>query len=533
MKSFEKIHFNKTRNHDSLTNNNNIENFFSSINNDVIIDSTLNDKYKKFYLKQINVQLDSKMLALIAKLHEDKIFEDMKSHFDADKKILLDKTKKKLQHSNSDYIIYNHLNLRNFNSKLKNNYVYDAADNLFMHSFFDKIKTRKRKEIKKKKNYYIDVLYQGSSSSKENILKMKREKPKYDYKLLLKSSSDLEDHYKKKESDLNINKINFDKQFSTEDINKEDTNTKELNETTYKTNNKEPIDYKNKTLYKLIRNTKGKNAFNYFPNINSKSKIDINKYKNIDKINEKRLNNNSNEKYNQTMLINKDKTSVKMELSKNNMIKITYFNNEKPYTPPKKILSKTTSSKFMKDKTDNTIKFRLNESERIQYMNQLQKQKFKKVITDLNQKEKNINQKFNKINKLIIKLKNKSPQQNQEQKIIDPNKEDLNSNYRRLKNLRLYKVWNEATSLFHFPLINNVIYENKRNFDGIDKIKADLKEEYLNKLKKNKKQKKQKIDGKIIMEKLHDKFFIEKLKDIAFDLKEKQRKKEQFEVYEL
>ena len=109
------------------------------------------------------------MLALIAKLHEDKIFEDMKSHFDADKKILLDKTKKKLQHSNSDYIIYNHLNLRNFNSKLKNNYVYDAADNLFMHSFFDKIKTRKRREIKKKKNYYIDVLYQGSSSSKENI----------------------------------------------------------------------------------------------------------------------------------------------------------------------------------------------------------------------------------------------------------------------------------------------------------------------------------------------------------------------------
>ena len=29
-----------------------------------------------------------------------------------------DKTKKKLQHSNSDYILYNHLNLRNFNSKL-------------------------------------------------------------------------------------------------------------------------------------------------------------------------------------------------------------------------------------------------------------------------------------------------------------------------------------------------------------------------------------------------------------------------------
>ena len=533
MKSFDKIHFKNTRDYDSLTNNNNIEDFFSSISNNVIVDSTLNDKYKRFYLKQINVQLDSKMLALLAKLHEDKIFENLKSQFDSDKKILLDETKKKLQHSNSDYIIYNHLNLRNFNNRLNNNYLYDAADNLFMRSFFDKIKTRKRRVFKKKKNYYIDVLYQERSSSKENKIKMKREKPKFDYRLLLKSSSDLEEYYKRKESDLRIKKINFDKRFSTEDINKEET--KELNETTScKTNKKEPIDYyKNKTINKLIRNTKGKNVFNYFPNINSKNKFGINKFEKINKINEKRLNNNSNEKYNRTMLINKDNNSVKMELSKNNMIKISYFNKEKLFTSPKKILSKTTSSKFIKDKTDNTIKFKLNEKERNQYMNQLQKQKFKKVITDFNQKEKNINQKFNKINKLIISLKNKTSQQNQEQKIIDSNKEDINSNYKKLKNLRLYKVWNEATSLFHFPIINNIIYENKRNFDGIDKIKANLKEEYLNKLKKNKKEKKKKIDGDIIMQKLNEKFIIEKLKDMANDLREKQRKKEQFEVVDL
>ena len=38
-----------------------------------------------------------------------------------------------------------------------------------------------------------------------------------------------------------------------------------------------------------------------------------------------------------------------------------------------------------------------------------------------------------KINELIISLKNKTSQQNQEQKIIDSNKEALNSNYKRLK----------------------------------------------------------------------------------------------------
>ena len=402
-----------------------------------------------------------------------------------------------------------------------------------MLSFLDKIKTRKRREIKRKKNYYIDVLYQGSSSSKENISKLKIKKPKFDYKILLKSRSELEEYHKKKESGLHIKKINFDRQFSSEDINKE--TSKELNETTtYKTNNKEPNNYyKTQKKYNVIRNLKGKNTFNYFPNINSKNKIDINKYEKIDKINEKRIFNNSKEKYNQTMIINKDNDSVRMALSKNNMIKITYLNKEKLFTPSKKILSKTTSSKFMKDKTDNSIRFRLDESGRNQYMNLLQKQKFKKFITDLNQKEKNINQKFNKINKLIFNLKSKTSQQNHKQKIIGSNKEDLNSNHRRLKNIRLFKVWNKPTSLFHFPLINNVIYENKRNFDGIDEIKANLKEEYLNKLKENKTEKKKKIDGKKIMQKLNDKYFIEKLKDMAYDIKKKQREKEQFEIYEL
>ena len=540
MKSYEKSYLKKRRNHEPLTSNNNFDEFFSSINNNNLTDLTLNENYKKFYMNQIMVQLDSKMLALIAKLNEDKIFENLKSQFDEDKKILLDKTSKKLKHSNSEYFIYNRLNLRNFTSKLNNNYAYDAADNLFMHSFFDKIKTRKRRVFKKKRNYYIDVLYQGSSSSKENILKMKRQKPKFDYRLLLKSSSDLEAYFKRRESDLIMKKLNSDNQFSVEDVNKEETN--EINKTkNCDTNKNEPIEYfKNKTKYKLIKSTKGKNANFNFPNIKIKKKFDFKQCDNIDLVKEDKLINNSKEKQNNQMIISDDKNEVKMELSKNSIINITYLNKEKEKEKekkisslPKKLMSKTTTSRFLKDKGDNTIKFRLNENERIQYMNQLYKHKCKEVLTNFSQEGKNIEQKSKRINKLIINLKNETPQQNKDQKLINANKDILSPYISQLKNMRLYKVWNAATSLFHFPLINNIIYENNKNLDGIDKIKTNLKEEYLNKLKRNKKGKIKKIDGKIILKTLKDKYIIEKLKDIANNLREKQRKKEQFEVYEL
>ena len=63
----------------------------------------------------------------------------------------------------------------------------------------------------------------------------------------------------------------------------------------------------------------------------------------------------------------------------------------------------------------------------------------------------------------------------------------------------MFKEWNEATSLFHFPLINKVIYKNKKNCDNIDKIKSNLKKEYSHKLKRNRKEYTRKIDGKKIM----------------------------------
>ena len=576
MKTFGQIYLKKTRNHNSSINKDEL--FSSSNNKNGLTDSTLNENYKKFALKQVNMQLDSKMLALIAKLNEDKIYENLKSQFDEEKKIILDKTLKKLRHSNSDYIINKHLNLQNFKSQLDNNFTYDVSENLFMHSFFDKIKTRKKRIIKKKKNYYIDVLYQGSSSPKKNKFKIKKQKPKFDYKLLLKSSSDLEEYFKNKEHNFGIKKINIKNQFFSEDNNKENTN--ELNKlNSYNSNKQKTIEYYSKlTKFNLIRNTKKRSLSNKIGlNQNSLSIIDeenknaknINfpniKDKKNDKINENNNNisysfgkSSKNIKNNNTMILTNDKNSIKMELTKNNIIKISFLNKEKEKEQkkeeekekekqnqtlnlPKKIMSKTINANFLKDKI-NTIKFRLNENERIQYMNRIQKHKFKKVITDFNEKEKKIEKKYSKINKLIINLKNNNKakdkeinnnQKIQNQKLIDSKNENPNSKTSRLKNIRMFKEWNEATSLYHFPLINKIIYKSNLNLDGIDKIKSNLKEEYINKLKKNKPEYIRKIDGKRIMQKLNDKFEIEKLKEMAIDLREKQRKREQFEVIEL
>ena len=258
-----------------------------------------------------------------------------------------------------------------------------------------------------------------------------------------------------------------------------------------------------------------------------------------------------------SMTITKDKDTIKMQLLKNNIIKITQKNKEKKKTLPKetekkedlnqskKIMSKTINAKFLKEKYA-TIKIKITDNERIQYMNRIYKQRFNKVISDFNEREKKIEKKYTKINNLLYNLKNSnkgkdsnsrvnSPQKdknikiNQNKKLIDYQKEDSP----RKTSKFIFREWNAATSLYHFPLINKVIYKNKQNFDDIEKIKTNLKREYSNKLKRNRQEYTRKIDGKRIMKKLNDKFELERLREYSEDLREKQIKKEQFEVIEL
>ena len=208
-------------------------------------------------------------------------------------------------------------------------------------------------------------------------------------------------------------------------------------------------------------------------------------------------------------------------------------------------MSKTINAKFLKEKYA-TIKIKITDNERIQYMNRIYKQRFNKVISDFNEREKKIEKKYTKINNLLYNLKNSnkgkdsnsrvnSPQKdknikiNQNKKLIDYQKEDSP----RKTSKFIFREWNAATSLYHFPLINKVIYKNKQNFDDIEKIKTNLKREYSNKLKRNRQEYTRKIDGKRIMKKLNDKFELERLREYSEDLREKQIKKEQFEVIEL
>ena len=123
----------------------------------------------------------------------------------------------------------------------------------------------------------------------------------------------------------------------------------------------------------------------------------------------------------------------------------------------------------------------------------------------------------------------KDKNRNINQKLIDYQKEESPKKTFKF----MFKEWNAATSLYHFPLINRTIYKNKQNFDEIERIKSNLKREYTNKVKRNRQENTRKIDGKRIIDKLNDKYVLERLREFSEDLKEKQRKKEQFEVIEL
>jgi hypothetical protein len=176
-------------------------------------------------------------------------------------------------------------------------------------------------------------------------------------------------------------------------------------------------------------------------------------------------------------------------------------------------------------------------------MNRLNKQKFNKVISEFDEKEKKIEKKYIKINKLINNLKSKnkksnSPKTDKRRNVLSKDKNRNINETNRIKSPKkaprlIFKEWNEATSLFHFPLINKVIYKSQEKSDDIDRIKSNLRKEYVDKLKRNRIEFRRGVDGKKIMKKLNDKYELERLIDYAEELKEKQRKKEQFQNIKL
>jgi hypothetical protein len=557
MKHFKQININKSRN--LLIKNSKFKGF-PSFNR--LSDSTINNDYKQNIIQQMNMHLDTKMLGLIAKMNDENVYESLKLEYDEDKKKILAKTLKSFYNSDTYYSLQNHMNLKNFHDKLNRNYTYDAADNQLIHSFFNKMKTRKRKVIKKKENHYIDILFHGSNSPKKmKDIIQKKERPKFDFKILLKSNSDIEAYLKRKADRLNLN--DNDKQIQSYNLKDEYSRTMSrlLNKkdkiiSIKKNSEKIPFISKGDDLKLIFEDKKNRTSMINSPNIKIKNRFSINR-----EIKEKKMINESNSKKDiifssyknktnkddKTLTLTRSTESLNMNLLKNNIIKVSKINKNKSLLKEmekdpksfslKKEMNKTSIDNLFKDEIF-PIKIKLNENERIQYMNRLNKKKFDKVISLFNEKEKKIERKYTKINKLITDLKNrgnksvpedrnKSAKKNK--KLIDLKKEQSLKKTPRL----LYKEWNEATSLFHFPLINRVIYKSQKKSDDIDEIKANLRKEYKDKVRRNRQESKRKIDGKRIIKKLNDKYEIARLIEYLNKLKEKQRKNDKFENYEI
>ena len=80
MKHFTQIYFNKSRNQHNLIRNSRLNDFSSVPPFKGVTDSTINENYKQFAMKQMNMQIDTKMLGLIAKMNDGKIFETRYDH---------------------------------------------------------------------------------------------------------------------------------------------------------------------------------------------------------------------------------------------------------------------------------------------------------------------------------------------------------------------------------------------------------------------------------------------------------------------
>ena len=95
----------------------------------------------------------------------------------------------------------------------------------------------------------------------------------------------------------------------------------------------------------------------------------------------------------------------------------------------------------------------------------------------------------------------------------------------------MFKQVNENNSQFHFPIINKLFYKDKKGkVDMIDRIKNNLKNEYSEKIKEINIFTDKEAIGKEILDKLNDQFELEKLLEMANEIREKRRKEANYEI---
>ena len=297
----------------------------------------------------------------------------------------------------------------------------------------------------------------------------------------------------------------------------------------------------------LKRSTKDKNKIK--DNLSTKNLIDIktsqdfkkNKKNNIQDSNNKLINdintdNNKNKISNTNIQLNlkvqniDDNKDIKSKKSNKNNI-INSINDNKDIYQKINLTHKKTVKTRNKDNIRN-IKNNIFISDTAN-----------EILSELNDKEKELTKSTTKISKSLRYFKNTSDnfytmKSNKSsnflykyfKKPFKSNKKILTINTIKKSGIMFQHI-NENNSQFHFPIINRLLYKDKKGkIDMIDRIKFNLKNEYIEKLKERKINRKIEINGKNILNKLNDQYHLEKLLEMADFIKEQRRKEDNYEI---
>ena len=551
-------------------------------------DLLLSKYYKELFLKQVDLKLDEKVYELITKMHDAKAYSEAKEKYEEKKRILIMEILKN-KNDKSQYLKNpNIVNMKNFEDSLLNKFSYYEKDNQIMYSFFNKLKTRKKKVYKYKIKKALDGLYQGNVAlyrkRKKELLEQKK-KPveiKFDLSIYLRSNAEIEEYIR----NFKRKKVMFDNNSNDKSNNEESNSFRRIikRKKTFvdKTNDgKMQIYFKDLNLEQKRRASLGvtkSTSFNftnlhsfYHPKENKQENPPLN-LPNIDDKNESNSNNS-----------NKSSQKDKKE-NENSKNKSDFNDNEKN----KEILNDehgNQSNLKIKENQDNKI----DENENIKDENEKSDNKIESIISDKNSVNSkssiysNVQNKSNKLNNFIkinnLKVnntrnkknlyeshKNSNTSQkykneilselnnekngltmsasklNKSLKIFKNTKENFNT-IRKIKKSSsqndiipptkkvgvVFKDLSENNSQFHFPLINKIFYKNEKGeCDMIDRIKYNLKHEYSERLKQKKIDRKNSIDGKEIINRLNDQYALEKLFELSEMFKKKRRQEEQY-----
>ena len=248
--------------------------------------------------------------------------------------------------------------------------------------------------------------------------------------------------------------------------------------------------------------------------------------------------NNSDKKRNYSILKNKKKDEdIKQKKSSKKIVEKDIKINQNLYL---KINLNTKKSITRNRNNDN------NKSQKNTYISEAANE----ILSELEKKEKKLTKSTSKLKKSLLYFRNMNEnfktlkgnktsdfkfnyfsKSNKNNKILTMNNNIDNINKPNKKLALVFKQVNENNSQFHFPIINKLFYKDQKGkIDMIDRIKNNLKNVYSEKIKEQNNFIDKEMIGKEILNKLNDQYELEKLMEMAKDIREKRRKEANYEI---